>query len=277
MQYNEYQPCSQLKEYINCFWSIEGYTHSSESIPERIIPDGSIELIFHFATPFERTTAEGIKSTQPKFFIAGQFTRFIYLEPKAHVHIIGIRLFPWAARLFLDIPVYELTDKMPNLVEIIGNEIILLAEQLHETKNMNGIISVLETFLLKRININHLDLIVASAIKQITKSKGEVKFDSLISQFNITQRRFEQRFINSIGITPKFFSRVVRFQNFFRQYEKFPSQNFTFLAYECGYYDQAHLIKDFNQFTGVSPRKYFFEKHFISDCFSNSKAISFLY
>ena len=94
MQYREYTPTILLRKFVNTIWTIDSSGSSTASIHERVIPDGCIELIFHLGNPLVRTTPDGIVSTQPQTFVAGQFSRFVSLDGYGNVKLMGIRFFP---------------------------------------------------------------------------------------------------------------------------------------------------------------------------------------
>jgi AraC-like DNA-binding protein len=98
-------------------------------------------------------------------------------------------------------------------------------------------------------------------------SKGQVTIESLSKEFNISARQLERKFSSAVGLSPKFFTRIIRFQNIFRLVQNKQINSLTMLSYESGYYDQAHFIKDFKEFSGINPRSFFNQEHDLTDLF----------
>ena len=103
------------------------------------------------------------------------------------------------------------------------------------------------------------------------QSRGLIDVSSLSEQMNINRRSIERRFASVIGMSPKQLSRVVRLQSTIRILEQKNFTNLTALAYENGYYDQAHFIKDFKEFTGMSPKTFYAENLRLAAVFASAE------
>jgi len=93
MFYKMYPPLQMLKPYVKCFWILEGKALPGEQNKEKILPDGCIEMIFHYADAFKRVTSRG-EETQPDNFVIGQIKKYIEIEPAGDIGVIGIRFYP---------------------------------------------------------------------------------------------------------------------------------------------------------------------------------------
>jgi methylphosphotriester-DNA--protein-cysteine methyltransferase len=112
-----------------------------------------------------------------------------------------------------------------------------------------------ECFLLSRLDERRADQMIAHAIQKIKSASGNIKVKNLADNMAISLDPFEKRFRRVTGISPKQFSDTVRFRSLINQFSA--TESLTELALEAGYFDQAHFIKDFRTFTGMSPQQFF--------------------
>lgn len=112
---------------------------------------------------------------------------------------------------------------------------------------------IVETFLLKHSNTLKQALPIDQVLSLLIKERGLIKIDQLASHSCLSTRQFERVFQQRIGLPPKHFSRIVRFAQAWIMKEQHPGISWIKIAYECGYFDQMHLIRDFHEFAGVNP------------------------
>jgi transcriptional regulator GlxA family with amidase domain len=98
---------------------------------------------------------------------------------------------------------------------------------------------------------------VAKALHTLEANQGRVSIEDLATGTRLSSRQLEPKFRERVGISPKKLCRNIRFKNVFKHLTDFPAENWASVALACGYYDQAHMIRDFRHFTGVSPTVYF--------------------
>lgn len=273
MLFKEYKPSKQLLPFVNCFWYYEAET--SQKVPERIIPDGCIEVIFHLKAPVKRLFQKEWL-VNPKMNIVGQMTKPYFICPTGPLEMLGIRFYPHTAHHFFDFPLDEIKDKVLKTAEIWGKDAEQLEEILHLASNISEAINSIESFLLKKILPDQTDQLLAFALHEIMSSGGKLSIKRLCEDTTYGRRSLEMKFKKRIGLSPKVLCRIIRFQQIFK-YWSHENSSLTTLAYQSGYADQSHFIRDFKQFTGISPSKYKQEKHIISDCFTNHQSISHLF
>lgn len=118
----------------------------------------------------------------------------------------------------------------------------------------------MEDFLLRQLSIHHKhDQKTDEAISLIRQTKGTLSIEEICAQMELSTKQLERKFLATVGVTPKVFSRITRFLNVCHHIDEFKDKNLTELAYDCGFYDQAHFIKEFRRFSGYPPGA-FFEK-----------------
>lgn len=278
MHYQEFQPNSILSKFIECFWLLESSDKKSQTEPQKILPDGCIELLFHFKSLNRRFISDDESIAEPRSFFSGQIKRSIMIQSTGAVGVLGVRFRPAGAYPFLRLPIVELTEKVIDLTEIwgrVGRE--LNSRILESTTNQERIRHV-ECFLLNRLDQKIAeDVIVRQALVEIIRAKGQTSIDFLMRNIGISGRHLERKFDQLVGLTPKTFSRIIRFQNVFDLLNKNNFQHLTIFALQCGFYDQAHFIHEFKEFTGQSPTAYFSNKHKIAALFTSSDRMSVFY
>lgn len=257
MKYEVHIPVSELQPFIKCFWTLEQET-AEEPQRQRVLPDGCMEMIFHYGDHYRQYFNDGSSIIQPKSFVFGQISSYIEIAPTGITGIIAARFLPEGLVPFIDIPISKLENKAVDLFTLFGEEGNDLEEEVLSAKNNPDRIKVVEKFLLKRLTTPQtIDTITKSCVEAIFQSQGQIGVIELADKMNINRRNMERRFEMAIGLSPKQLSRVVRLQSTLKKLNGMQYGSLTALAYENGYYDQAHFIKDFKEFTGLSPKLFF--------------------
>jgi AraC-like DNA-binding protein len=274
MRYSEIPSRPPLNHFVECFWMLEGDGPIPGGAPERILPDGCVELILNFGERFSQHQ-KNRRELQPRHFLVGQMSGPILISPTGAVQLLGIRFHPGGTAPFLRVPMNELTDQIAELGSLSGafeRELLMVSEYLSSLREKT---SAIESVLIARLLRGSYDS-SASAVKlaaRIVDSGGRVSVDRLATGVGISSRQLERRFLREIGIGPKLLGRIVRFQQVFRAVERVDSA-WASIAVECGYYDQAHLIRDFNQFAGQTPSVLLAERSALTEAFTRKARTS---
>lgn len=269
MHYAEIKPSPLLAKYVKCFWVLE-HDNTPEIAVERVMPDGCIEIVFNLAERFRRYHRDGTVEIQASAIVAGQMRSFSAIEPTGKIKLFGVRFRPAGAYPFFRFPLSDLTDRIEDLTAIWSDG-YLLEERLHEAAGDEERVLLLERHLLKLLAENRKsDMIVEGAAAFIASKSGVVSITDVAKSLEVSGRRLERRFQQRFGTTPKFFSRIVRFQNLLKTLNEEQSSDLLGAALSFGYYDQAHLIHEFNEFAGESPAAFFENEYNFSQFFINS-------
>lgn len=257
MNYQTFEPCNELRTLIKCYWTLESPAEETPEI-QTIVPDGCIEMIFHYGDLYRQYTENRNSIIQPKCFVIGQLTRPLEIEPTGKTGIFSVRFHPNGFFPFATIPVREMENTAVSLEKIFGKKGRAIEEKILNANSTFERIKLIESFLLNQLrDIKTVDRIVKSTVETILTANGQLKVDELSKLTNINRRQLVRRFYSTIGLSPKQLSKTIRLQATLKILLNKQFTSLTSLAYESGYYDQAHFIKDFKEFTGFTPKEFY--------------------
>jgi AraC-like DNA-binding protein len=271
MRYEEFRPAEPLTRFIKCFWVLESAAAHS-AVPERILPDGCTEIVFHLADPFDQHHSDGTTERQPLALLVGQMRGHLLIQPTGRVRVLGVRFWPGGAYPFLTLPQNEIAGRVIALDSIWGAMTREIHSRIADAATPADSARQVETILLARLNnFRGHDDGVMRAIGLILRSGGCLPVESLAENMGISLRRLDRTFNTRVGLPPKTLCRIVRFQRVFKVLEqKASGRDWVQIALDCGYYDQSHFIKEFSAFAGKGPTSYFAEQNAMSELFTAS-------
>ena len=251
MNVTTYTPTDALKPFIKHYLVIE----SDQGVINRLLPDTSVVLVFRYKGNLNYT-AGGIETNIPVSVLTGlkKSSRLVnYSAGSAAILVI----FKTAAAIsFFKVPLHELFEDSVPLYNFIGCQHAAdMEEQLSALKDNFERINLIEQFLLSQIKSTASDKLVLAAVEKMYAANGFYKMKDLANSLYISQDAFEKRFRKAAGASPKQFSSIIRLRNVITAGKQ--QQNFTGIAYDAGYFDQAHFNKDFRLFTGQTPTDFF--------------------
>ena len=194
------------------------------------------------------------KQKQASSIVVGPQTKRLTITMGYRHLVIKVGFQPGGLYRLLGIPMQELLrTEAFDASELLGNEIKNVNEQLNEAASFAGMIQIIESYLLNKIKNVKSQLPIDFVLPLLIREGGLINIDYLARMACLSGRQFERVFKDRIGLSPKFFSRLVRFGNAWVLKESSPTITWTKIAHQCGYYDQMHLIRDFKEFTGTNP------------------------
>lgn len=252
LNYATISPNARLNGLIRSYWILESdsaYTHYG-------MADVCTEMIFHYTGRFDELTGNG--GYTPSFLsgIQGPGSRTRQFRIGHGFGIFGVYFYPHALSTLFHIPAEAITNEMPDLIGLLGEEGRILEETMLSATDNQQRVAIMDNFLLKRLPHAVHEPPVIAAMQQIIREQGLVQVGDLGTKYFLSQRQFERKFKAVSGFTPKLFSRIVRFHAALDLYGK-NDWRMTDIAHFCGYYDQSHFIHDFRMFSGQHPLKYF--------------------
>jgi AraC-like DNA-binding protein len=265
--YRESKGSGSVQLIVERFWSIE-YDGGLDAPPEPVLPDGCPEIVFNLADRFQRIPTYGDVETQASAIVSGQIRSRLMIRPTGRVSLFGVRFRPYAASGFLGVAMSALTDHVGPLSDVIGGSSGGLESRIAEAATFEERVFLVESALLSRPP-NGDTAIVAGLTQMISDSCGRMSVKELVDRSGIGERRIERMFDKYVGVSPKVFSRIVRFRGVVRSIEAADSFGLLDTALSFGYFDQSHMIHEFNEFAGTSPVGYFEQTHRLSELFTS--------
>jgi AraC-like DNA-binding protein len=252
---------------IKSFWCLK-VDRGETAYEEEIIPDGHHEIIFHLnSKPAKRKTGNNRWQEEPVAFFAGQDLRSFKVQIMPNAMIYGIRFQPHTQALFFNFPASITTDQPLSLDDVKKATPLwnCISEQPEET------FSNLERFFLTQSSLLN-DVPKAFAyvdvsVREILHCKGNIKVDQLVEKTDISARHLDSSFQEFVGVNPKTFCNLIKFNHFVNYRKQNPSKSLTECAHHANFYDQSHLIHMSNAITGKSPKGHFGEGNRINDFF----------
>ena len=231
-----------------------------DQVSLRLFTDGNTGLVFSFKNKLVTGSGNNGEWKQlPNTFLYGQISTFkdVCLLNEADLLIVVFQ--PSGISQLLGIPAGGLRDNIINIEYLFGKQGLQLYERLLESNSIGAKLGLLNTFFTRLAEKATCpdDSVLKASINSIVVNNGLVSSLQLVKLTGYTERHIERMFIESVGVTPKKFAGIVKLHYFLKHLKNKPiSQSLTAMAYEAGYADQSHLIKEFKKFTGMTPGIY---------------------
>ncbi len=253
MKFERKPPPPHLKDYIQYCWTLE--SDESNLLPKTLGPlaDGCPGLIFQ---PSRKGVFFDHHNKQlPEIFVYGQTVTRTAIRLTGKFNTVGISFYPNALKPIFGFNANELTDTCLDANVLPIPQGLSLSEQLLDTSFPAKQIEILSSFLSAQVSKNEssVDPVTRYALSIIIQSKGMVPLKELQKSLNLSERSFERRFNQHVGISPKLFSRVCQFQSSLRQLKNNQYTKLSDVAFDNGYADQSHFIRTFKEFAGFAP------------------------
>lgn len=257
LNYQTFRPHPNLESLVKCYWTLEVPARGDYQ-KQLIIPDGCIEMIFILGDDVKRFTSETRFLKQPRDMVLGQITEPFYIQPTGYVNTFAVRFYPYGFTNFVSIPIKKLANKETPLKVLFGEKQSRdLAQKINRADDTSKKIKVVEAFLLNKLkDKTTIDNIVKTTIDAMRSTKGSLPINAILKGDLSRRRQIERKFYEKVGISPKKLGKVIRLQAVLKMLLHKRSENLTKLAYDNDYYDQAHFIKDFKEFTGITPKEF---------------------
>jgi AraC-like DNA-binding protein len=268
MLYQELSPPPELRALVHRIWLLRGSAGPAPPPFQRAMPDGRAELIFNLADPFECLESEGVRK-QPAALLVGPTRRAMKIRPTGSVDLIGLRFRPEAVSAWLRVAGGELVDRAHGLGDLPVPLERTLPEQLAGERESGPRLSILRRHLTRTSPSAVFDRRVTAAV-DLALADRPARPAQIAAAVGLSQRQLNRLFEKRIGFGPKPLVRLGRFQRVLRELERPGHRTIASVALRAGYYDQAHLARDFRLFAGVAPARYLREvrdlaRNFIAD------------
>ncbi|MBU2912950.1 AraC family transcriptional regulator [Reichenbachiella agariperforans] len=257
MNYQTFRPHSDLASLVSCYWTLE-VPADNDSERQRIIPDGCIEMAFILGDDIKRYTSKDEFILQPRAMVLGQTIEPFYIEPTGYVNTFAIRFYPYGFANFVTMPIKDLANKETPIELLFGaNTAKELEQKIIQATDIEQRIEIIENFLLEKLSDKiTIDNIVKQTVEALLSSNGTESITTILKEDLSKRRQLERNFKKQIGVSPKQLGKVIRLQTALKMLLNKKKDNLINIAYESEYFDQAHFIKDFKEFTGINPKEF---------------------
>lgn len=255
IEYKKVAPPLYLKNYVRYFWTLEDKS-AGDSKTFRIIADGCPGFLFNQSE--KSVIYQNNSKLLPAFFLYGQATRHSELNLTGESSIIGACFYPNALKLIFGLDANELTDSCIDLNFAADKKDLNLPEKRAEKNSLHKKVEMIADYLASQIRKNNPseDRVVQTALAQIIEANGNLSLAELRRDLGLSERSLERKFKQNVGIPPKLFSRIWRFQSSLEQLRKNDNLKLSDIAYDNEYADQSHFIRAFREFAGFSPNQF---------------------
>lgn len=258
MLYLEHRPAEPLSRYVEALWYAKADVELGTSYRERVLPAGRLQVVINLCgdsltdcgpAPFHNQTI-----VQPRAIVAGARTGYSVIDSGDLHELIGITFRPHGFTAF-GVPAGAVPPSDVALDDIWGARASALVAQLRDAPELLMRWRLIEMFLHARLSVSpHPAVCFAVHAAQFEPDVRRV--NELAREYGLSRRRFGQLVREQVGLTPKSFLRVQRFQRALRQARNGREIAWAAVAQECGFCDQSHLVKEFHHFAGVTPEHY---------------------
>lgn len=269
-------PHPALQRWVSHYYLLYRRDKSSANpIVQRIYPSDGTGLIFQLDGQVEVLSAGEQWVSHPQALAKGHFQKPFVARYHGSNRLLCVSFRPGMATHFLRDSQAAINDRFVPFASLFGSAGSELVEQLSQNSNLSRLGSMLDRFLVTRFpETRNIDDCFTHAVSRITELGGATPIGKIAEICGQTPRNLERRFSAALGMTPKYFCQTVRFRAFLRRLRLNPSENSAAAAQECGYFDQAHQIREFRRFTGTSPSQFWSQAEAIEAATTDIRTLS---
>ncbi|HEY9259849.1 helix-turn-helix domain-containing protein [Chitinophaga sp.] len=249
----QFIPSHILKPYVQRYWV---FSTDQDMTNQTFFPSGFIDFAVNISNGSASTIINGRPIDMPKVEVLGQLTKPTRLSVTKGTEVLIARIFPYANALFFPNPIAEFTNDSVDLEGVLGKESSEFYDKLIHAGTLEQKVRELDQFLIQRLRKSKkLDnkVTLLERICGHIEAEGELfNMKFLADKYGFSERYIQQLFLDHVGLTPRSFFHIQRFNRSLELVHT-AEVSLTAIAYDCGYFDQAHFIKEFKKFTGLTP------------------------
>jgi AraC-like DNA-binding protein len=254
--YLEHIPAPPLAGFVRSLWYAQ--VEDAADRRERVLPNGCVQVILNLARDFLLDCPEGEadRPTAPAA-IVGARSVYAIVSGSDMADLIGVVFEPGAFGCFASDAVHLFSNRSVELEDVWGAETRVLRARLRETPTPRARLALMKGFLLARFGGRlRRNSMVEFALSQFGREGGVARVREVAKQTGWSERRFSQVFREEVGLSPKVWCRIQRFQQAVRLLHAGRDVRWAELALECGFYDQSHFANEFRAFSGIDATTY---------------------
>lgn len=257
MEFTAHQPSSVLRPYIE---SIFHYRHfvPDHSI-ERVVPTGHIFILFELdgmvRNTFDNQTLQP-NAEYSRVWVSGMHRGHISISAHENSEMFVIQFKPYGSHPFTHLHTAELNERVVAIEEVLGDSLLDLREAMLSTETPEAKFQLAEDWLLQRFDASRQPPPELIEFVETLHQEPVAKLHELIADHDSSQKHLIELFKKFLGLTPKWYQRIVRFNELLAKIQQQQEVSWAEIAYECGYADQPHFIREFKHFSGMNPAEF---------------------
>ncbi len=236
----------------------EGFVESGSPTPvvRQEAPVPRVPLIVNFGARWQVAGGRGLAPERHDSFVAGLSDTSAFVAAEGAAHCVQVDFTPIGARMFLGVPMHELTNRVVSVDDVLERD-SNIAARLEAAPTWEARFALLDELITARVaDAPRPAPEILWAWRALERTNGSVPVGHLAEHIGRSRRHLTARFREQVGLGPKTFARVLRFSRAVALLQGGQRDSFAELAYECGYFDQSHLIRDFRAFAGTTPAEF---------------------
>jgi AraC-like DNA-binding protein len=250
------KPTAQLRDFIEHYWFVLDAAGESVDLRVEVFVDARADLIFNFGTPYRREVISGPAAEIAASNFDAQRLVPIRIEQHGRVRVSGVRFHLGGVGPFTATPLEDSSGSTTPPEVLFGPGAERLDAELRDERDPDAAAALLDAFFLEQLSRFGPNIAFLRALDALRASDGQAGSAEMAEAADVSRRHLERLFARELGFPPKTVARVLRFQRALKSLMTTPDEPLSALASATGYFDQAHFIRDFKQFTGGIPRGY---------------------
>ncbi|HEV8284473.1 MAG TPA: helix-turn-helix domain-containing protein [Chitinophagaceae bacterium] len=258
MQYQKFRPQEILSPFVECYFIWESSGPLEKELVVESPPNGFCSMVINYGDPYFLQNKKYKNLPVPQQFVSGQSIYSYKLSLNGVIGIAGIVFKPAALATFWGLESFEFTEERIDLFKTLPQDYIKkYVEQIRQAETAVDKVKLMEELLLHHYKIHPPEPdYIDKAANMIVEKNGMLHVNHLLEESCMSRRTFERRFFQKVGLSPKYYARIRRIGYVCNLIAGKKKVNWPEVFYEAEFYDQAHFIKDFEEFTGRTPQQY---------------------
>lgn len=255
--FSEFSPELRLQPYIQSYWSGIFNTNSLENYSQSVVPNGCIELIIHL-TNDHCALSKSFKgwSYSPSFTLLGVFDNVYEVRFNSKVEVFGIRFFPDGIKNVFGVPPSEFHATYEDGIDVLGSDLKDFCEQIRESREHSQRVAMANAFISKQLERNRSAFDYSHlTMELIRQNHGKADYNEIVEKIPISPRQLQREFKRTYGLTVTEYMRLTR-MNAIHNYMISNGGSLTELSHEMNFTDQSHFIKEFKNYSGITPKRF---------------------
>lgn len=268
--FNLFPVCEKLQPYISFFYEMKWESKDYENgIREVILASGKAFMVFQYEGRF-RGTIFNKETKVPKFYTIGQQTsNYAIFSDFDTMGLVGVAFKPTGLNHFFGLDISKLTNTPTDTFQLFTENIKSFETVFDKQQQTENRIALVEELLLAELGTKKFKkTFIDVSIDLMDESLGCKSISSIVKKLNVSERYFQKKFKQIVGVAPSVYNRIVRFNHLFSEFDVNEKNNYPILSTLFNYYDLSHFRKDFTKYCGEAPQKFHLEKFkFITEAF----------